>query len=130
MWPLIMMEMLPFVKSTLLFLVSLQSNRDYLENTNFLISDNTPPLLSCPQSYVIELVDKQESYSVNFNETRRRINTSDASGEVQLTFKPDKATIPVGSFENVTVTATDKHGNRATCHFQVNLHHLYLFAHR
>lgn len=82
--------------------------------------------MSCPQSYVIELVDQQESYTVNFNETRRRINTTDASGEVHLTFKPDKATIPVGSFENVTVTAADKYGNKATCHFQVKFSFLAL----
>lgn len=76
-------------------------------------------MLSCPQSYVIELVDKQDSYVVNFNETRRRVNATDASGEVSVTFVPDKATIPIGSFENVTVVATDKYGNKATCHFQV-----------
>lgn len=68
---------------------------------------------------MIELVDKQESYAVNFNETRRRIVTSDASGEVHVAFIPDKATITVGSFENVTVIATDKYGNKASCHFQV-----------
>lgn len=36
-----------------------------------------------------------------------------------MTFVPDKATIPIGSFENVTVIATDKYGNKAMCHFQV-----------
>lgn len=76
-------------------------------------------MLTCPQSYVIELVDKQDSYSVNFNETRRKINASDSSGEVHITFIPDKATIPIGSFENVTVIASDKFGNKATCYFQV-----------
>lgn len=85
----------------------------------YLSSDNTPPLLSCPQSYVIELVDKQDSYIINFNETRRRINTTDASGEVNIAFIPEKAVIPIGSFENVTVVATDKYGNKASCHFQV-----------
>lgn len=85
------------------------------------IIDETPPLLSCPQSYVIELVDRQDSYVVNFNETRRRVNASDESGEVTVTFIPDKATIPIGNFENVTVVAADKYGNKATCHFQVHL---------
>lgn len=56
---------------------------------------------------------------MNFNETRRRINVSDASGEVMLTFNPDRASIVIGDFENVTVTATDKFGNKATCYFQV-----------
>ncbi|KAK9718535.1 CUB domain [Popillia japonica] len=88
---------------------------------NITVPDNTPPKLSCPQSYVIELVNKQESYSVNFNETRRRINASDASGEVYVTFTPDHATIPIGEYENITVTAADKYGNKAYCHFQVSV---------
>lgn len=83
------------------------------------VLDETPPQLSCPQSYVIELVNRQEHYTVNFNETRRRINATDASGEVTLTFSPDRASIAIGDFENVTVTAADKFGNKATCHFQV-----------
>lgn len=77
--------------------------------------------MSCPQSYVIELVNKQDNYVVNFNETRRRINVSDSSGEVMLTFNPDRASIAIGDFENVTVTATDKFGNKATCYFQVKI---------
>lgn len=81
----------------------------------------TPPKLSCPQSYVIELIDKQESYSVNFNETRRRINATDVSGPVKITFVPERAVIPIGGFENVTVYATDSSGNRASCHFQVSV---------
>ncbi|XP_072385212.1 uncharacterized protein uif isoform X2 [Diabrotica undecimpunctata] len=88
---------------------------------NITVPDNTPPQLSCPQSYVIELVDRQDSYAINFNETRRRLNTSDASGEVHITFIPDKATISIGAFENVTVIAADKYGNKASCHFQVSV---------
>ncbi|XP_072154980.1 uncharacterized protein uif isoform X2 [Bemisia tabaci] len=88
---------------------------------NITVTDETPPMLSCPQSYVIELVDRQDSYVVNFNETRRRVNVSDASGEVTVAFVPNQATIPIGNFENVTVIATDKYGNRATCHFQVSV---------
>lgn len=75
--------------------------------------------MSCPQSYVIELVDKQDSYEVNFNETRKRVNVSDASGDVFITYSPEKSVIAIGDFENVTVTATDKFGNKATCYFQV-----------
>lgn len=80
----------------------------------------TPPKLSCPQSFVVELTEKQDSYSINFNETRRRINVTDnTSDSVKITFVPERAVIPIGSFENVTVYATDYSGNRATCHFQV-----------
>lgn len=82
--------------------------------------------MSCPQSYVIELVNKQDNYVVNFNETRRRINVSDASGEVTLTFNPDRASIAIGDFENVTVTAADKFGNKATCYFQVKFPILFI----
>lgn len=88
---------------------------------NITVPDVTPPLLSCPQSYVIELVDRQDSYAVNFNETRKRIKTSDASGDVKLVFTPEKATIAIGGFENVTVTATDKFNNKASCNFQVSV---------
>ncbi|GBP19642.1 Fibropellin-1 [Eumeta japonica] len=36
---------------------------------NITVPDYTPPRLSCPQSYVIELVDKQDSYSVSVQAT-------------------------------------------------------------
>uniref|UniRef100_A0A1B0DP48 Sushi domain-containing protein n=1 Tax=Phlebotomus papatasi TaxID=29031 RepID=A0A1B0DP48_PHLPP len=88
---------------------------------NITVPDVTPPLLTCPQSYVIELVDKQDNYLVNFNETRKRIKTSDESGDVHLTFIPERATIPIGAFENVTVEARDRFNNKATCHFQVSI---------
>ncbi|GIZ04115.1 fibropellin-1 [Caerostris extrusa] len=79
----------------------------------------TPPFLSCPQSYVVELVEQQDSYAVNFNDTRRLINTTDESGPVTITLSPETAIIPLWSFRNVTVAATDIHGNSAYCHFQV-----------
>lgn len=88
---------------------------------NITVPDVTPPLLSCPQSYVIELVESQDKYLVNFNETRKQIKSSDDSGEVRLTFVPEKANIAIGTFENVTVIATDKFGNKDSCHFQVSV---------
>lgn len=97
------------------------SDKYFLFSTSGIFLDNTPPQLSCPQSYVIELVDKQDSYVINFNETRRRLNATDASGEVLIQFIPDKATIPIGDFKNVTVIATDKYGNKASCYFQVSV---------
>lgn len=81
----------------------------------------TPPKLSCPQSYVIELIDRQESYPINFNETRRLINATDASGPVKITFEPQHALVQIGEFKNVTVYATDPSGNTAQCHFQVSV---------
>lgn len=58
---------------------------------------------------------------MNFNETRRRVNVSDESGDVKVVFVPDRAIIPIGGFENVTILATDKSGNQASCHFQVSV---------
>lgn len=49
---------------------------------NITVEDETAPQLACPQSYVVELIDKQASYQVYFNETRRRIETFDHSGQV------------------------------------------------
>lgn len=88
---------------------------------NITVPDITPPLLNCPQSYVIELVDKLQNYEVIFNETRNRIKTFDLSGEVHLTFIPERANIPIGGYKNVTVVATDKFQNEASCHFQVTV---------
>lgn len=88
---------------------------------NITVPDDTPPQLSCPQSYVVELLDKKASYLVQFNETRRRIESFDQSGPVTLDFIPESAIIPVGGFENVTVVASDKHGNQASCNFQVSV---------
>ena len=36
-----------------------------------------------------------------------------------VTFLPDRATIRIGNYENVTVVAVDRAGNQAKCHFQV-----------
>ncbi|XP_073822904.1 sushi, von Willebrand factor type A, EGF and pentraxin domain-containing protein uif isoform X2 [Musca autumnalis] len=88
---------------------------------NITVPDVTPPLLQCPQSYVIELAERQDRYNVNFNDTRNRIKTSDESGEVRLSFSPESAVIPIRGFENVTVTATDKYGNKAYCNYQVSV---------
>ena len=71
---------------------------------NITVMDDTPPQLKCPQSFVIELVEPQDSYQVFFNETRKRVEVSDASGQVTVTFEPDSAFIRVGTYENVTVT--------------------------
>ncbi|XP_032681239.1 sushi, von Willebrand factor type A, EGF and pentraxin domain-containing protein 1 isoform X1 [Odontomachus brunneus] len=88
---------------------------------NITVPDVTPPRLSCPQSYVIELIDRQESYPINFNETRKLINATDASDPVKIIFEPQHALVQIGEFKNVTVYATDPSGNTAQCHFQVSV---------
>ncbi|KZS05970.1 Notch 2 [Daphnia magna] len=89
---------------------------------NITVIDEEPPLLQCPQSFVIELVEPQESYQVFFNDTLRRVQVSDASGQdVAVTFIPESAFIRVGSYENVTVVATDPSGNQQRCYFQVSV---------
>ncbi|XP_076318247.1 uncharacterized protein LOC143229580 isoform X1 [Tachypleus tridentatus] len=88
---------------------------------NITVPDDTPPSLKCPQSYVVELVEQQDSYKVNFNESRRLIDATDKSGSVTINISPESAVIQLGNYENVTVTATDKFGNQAVCYFQVSV---------
>ncbi|UYV83192.1 clec-78 [Cordylochernes scorpioides] len=88
---------------------------------NITVPDDTPPSLSCPPSYVTELEDELGSYQMNANETRRQVNATDKSGEVTIAITPETAIIPLGSFRNVTVVASDKFGNQAVCHFQVSV---------
>lgn len=95
---------------------------------NITVPDVTPPRLSCPQSYVIELLDKQDSYAVNFTDTRKKLTVSDDSGEVMLSFIPSRANIPIGKFENVTVIAVDKFNNKASCSFQGEFDSLIFFT--
>ena len=47
---------------------------------------------------------------------------SDAFGQdVSVSFVPESAFIRVGSYENVTVVATDPSGNQQRCYFQVSV---------
>ena len=46
------------------------------------ISDDTPPKITCPQSYVVELVEEQEVYEINFNRSRNQVAVSDDTDEV------------------------------------------------
>ncbi|XP_067122803.1 uncharacterized protein [Centruroides vittatus] len=88
---------------------------------NITVPDDTPPSLSCPESFVIQLDEEQESYHVNFNNTLKLVHAVDKSGDVTIDISPQTAIIPVGSFRNVTIVAADKFGNQATCHFQVSV---------
>jgi hypothetical protein len=86
---------------------------------NITVPDDTPPSLKCPQSFVIELVDRDDSYQIDFRKLRGQVNATDPSGDVKVTFIPERATIRTGSYENVTVVAVDPSGNQARCYFQV-----------
>jgi len=88
---------------------------------NLTVPDDTPPSLTCPQSFVIELVDEKTEYPVNFKNLRPQVNASDPSGEVVVTFSPERAIIKTGDYQNVTVYARDDNDNVATCHFQVSI---------
>ena len=46
------------------------------------ISDDTPPKITCPQSYVVELVEEQEVYEINFNRSRNQVAVSDDTDDV------------------------------------------------
>ncbi|KAK7079934.1 Calcium ion binding, partial [Halocaridina rubra] len=88
---------------------------------NITVPDEIPPSLTCPQSYVIELVEDRQNYQVDFKTSLdlREISVTDNSGEYKLNITPEIATIRVGGYENVTLTATDPSGNTAMCNFQV-----------
>lgn len=88
---------------------------------NITVPDYQKPTLECPQSYVVELLEQQDNYEVNFTETLSRIKSYDDSGYVTINIQPEFAIIPLGTFRNVTVTATDKSQNEAICHFQVSV---------
>lgn len=90
---------------------------------NITVPDDTPPNLKCPPSFVIELIDEKTEYPLDFNspKLRSQVNASDPSGKVEITFKPERALIKTGDFQNVTVFARDRHDNVATCHFQVTI---------
>ncbi|KAB7498637.1 Fibropellin-1 [Armadillidium nasatum] len=88
---------------------------------NVTVLDDTPPTLTCPNSYVISLNENVPNYSANFNSTLSSIFVEDDSNDVSIRFIPDMATIPVGGYQNVTVVATDASGNTAACHFQVGV---------
>ena len=90
-------------------------------NVNITVPDDQKPTLECPQSYVVELLEKQDNYEVNFTETLSKIKSFDDSGDVQISIQPEFALIPLGTFRNVTVTSTDKSSNEAICHFQVSV---------
>ena len=87
---------------------------------NITVPDDTPPMLQCPPNSVIELVEKDESLPIDFYKIfASQVNATDPSGKPTVTFLPDKATIRIGNYENVTVVAVDRAGNQARCHFQV-----------
>ena len=83
------------------------------------VPDDTPPTLQCPKSFVIELAEEDDSYDVDFRRLRNQVNASDPSGDITVTFLPERANIKTGHYENVTVVASDKSGNQAKCYFQV-----------
>lgn len=86
---------------------------------NITLPDDKPPTLFCPKSYVIELQRPQESYEVNLNESLGHVRATDESGVGLIRVQPERAVIPVNGYRNVTVMASDRHGNQALCHFQV-----------
>ena len=90
-------------------------------NVNITVPDDQKPTLECPQSYVVELLEKQDNYEVNFTEVLSKIKSFDDSGNVSISIQPEFAIIPLGTFRNVTVTSTDKANNEAICHFQVSV---------
>ncbi|KAI1303707.1 Fibropellin-1 [Halotydeus destructor] len=88
---------------------------------NITVPDDTPPTLECPKSFTINLTEQQDTYLVDFNDTRAAIKAFDASGDVTLQMIPETALVPLNGYRNVTVIASDRFGNEAICHFQVSV---------
>eukprot|EP00096_Caligus_rogercresseyi_P005025 TRINITY_DN1980_c0_g2_i1.p1 TRINITY_DN1980_c0_g2~~TRINITY_DN1980_c0_g2_i1.p1 ORF type:complete len:2992 (-),score=731.35 TRINITY_DN1980_c0_g2_i1:531-9380(-) len=86
---------------------------------NISVPDSTPPVLACPQSFVIELVEQEDTYEVDFTRLLSKVNASDPSGISSIVFNPERSVIETGKYQNVTVTATDSTGNTENCYFQV-----------
>ncbi|GAB6028275.1 hypothetical protein CHUAL_002455 [Chamberlinius hualienensis] len=83
-----------------------------------IVPDDVPPSLSCPPSFITEVTVQQEFYEVFFNESELHPVAYDRSNVTNIVFDPPSANISVGTFQNVTVTATDRTGNKAVCYFQ------------
>jgi subtilisin-like proprotein convertase family protein len=80
------------------------------------VTDNTPPVVTCPANIVVSSTPGVCGAVVNFTPT-----ATDNCGEPTITSVPASgSTFPVGT-TTVTVTATDACGNTATCTFTVTV---------
>jgi len=86
---------------------------------NITVIDETAPSLECPPSVDLEMTEETTASEVDFTEFLKKAKASDDSGNVTITVSPETAIIPLGGFRNATVSATDRFGNTAVCHFQI-----------
>uniref|UniRef100_A0A9J2P4X9 Sushi, von Willebrand factor type A, EGF and pentraxin domain-containing protein 1 n=1 Tax=Ascaris lumbricoides TaxID=6252 RepID=A0A9J2P4X9_ASCLU len=85
------------------------------------IPDTQPPVMKCPDSYIIPAAEEQFEEMVYFNETGVQMVIQDISNISEVVFDPPQALLTLGSHVTVEVTATDSVSNRNKCKFQVSL---------
>ncbi|VDD92750.1 unnamed protein product, partial [Enterobius vermicularis] len=85
------------------------------------IPDTQPPVMKCPDSYIIPAVEGQEEELVYFNDSSVQMVIQDISNISEVVFTPTEALLTLGSHVTVEVTATDSVLNRNKCKFQVSL---------
>ncbi|KRX15830.1 Fibropellin-1 [Trichinella nelsoni] len=85
------------------------------------VPDNRPPVLVCPESYIVEVPKDVPGMQMIFNRSSVDLMIDDASDTVKLTFSPGEIYLKLKQHVTVKVTAEDDFGNEASCRFQVLL---------
>ncbi|CAJ0918219.1 unnamed protein product, partial [Mesorhabditis belari] len=83
------------------------------------IPDTLPPVMKCPDSYALWASEGMNSTEIIFNEMSVPMVIQDISNITAVTFVPEKATIKLGEYVTVEVTAIDALENSNKCSFQV-----------
>ncbi|KAL3983031.1 EGF-like domain family protein [Acanthocheilonema viteae] len=85
------------------------------------IPDTQPPVMKCPDSYIVPANDGEFEKLITFNESTVQMVIQDTSNITDVTFEPSEALLTLSSHVTVEVTATDSASNRNKCKFQVSL---------
>lgn len=85
------------------------------------IPDTLPPVMKCPDSYIVALESEANESQLYFNETSVNVIVQDTSEITEIVFEPPTALLKLNQHVTVTVRAMDKLGNQNKCKFQVCL---------
>lgn len=91
----------------------------FILSTLLIFLDTQPPLVTCPNSFVIETDEELTETNVAFNTSTVDLRIQDVSNITDITFEPTGAVLKLGKHVTVTVTASDSLGNQNSCKFQV-----------
>lgn len=86
-----------------------------------LLADTQPPAMKCPESYTLPAAANETTRLVHFNQSDVHVVVHDLSPVPDFRLSPEKAELRLFQAVDVEATATDSHGNRASCRFQVAL---------